>query len=274
MWDISKILASGVIVGGVAIGTLTFTGTDGLNKVSDIANDFKNRIVNLDTSLTSWKNSFADLKASATAKITEANDLISQKNSLIASLQSQIADLNGQITSGQGDAETLTMEIERLNAEINKANSEVEALEAEVLALQTQVGTTGSTVENADSSELPSIEDSSTTATAPTTEEPAPTEPTEPAITMTGFTTTEASTLQLANDINTLTPTGTYDITSMKLDTAVRITVSGTFTPPAIGSAIDNKFNSIRSANSNKTIVIYNSAGTMIYSNTGNWIVQ
>jgi flagellar biosynthesis chaperone FliJ len=177
-WNINKILASGIIIGGVTIGTLTFTGSDDLTSIRNTVQDFKNRIMNLNNSLQNYKTAFNSLKADATAKIQEANDKIAEKNSLIASLQAQIADLQNQIAEGAGNADILRQEIERLNAELTKANQEIEALEAEVTAYKNEVNGIGDTVETAPDTTLPTVEDS---APASEPSEPDTETPTEPA---------------------------------------------------------------------------------------------
>jgi uncharacterized phage infection (PIP) family protein YhgE len=182
-WNLTTILASGVIIGGVTIGTLTFTESQGLTDIRNTASSFKDKITNLDTSLSNWKLSFNNLKAEATSKIQDANTKLQQKLSEIASLQSQIADLQSQVSSGASNSDVLQQEIERLNSELTRANSEVSQLQADIEAMKTQVGTTGDTVEASPDATLPAVDEATsptgttgTETTTPPASEPAPTD--------------------------------------------------------------------------------------------------
>ena len=188
-FTVKTIIASGIIVGGIAIGTVAFTGTDSLTSVGNFAKTFKDKIANLDMSLTSWKDAFGNLKSDAQTKIETANALLSEKNGMISTLQASIADLQEQVDSGTGDSETMTAEIERLNGELTKANQAVASLLAEVEGYSVEVAGMGDTVEVAPAYTLASVIDSGTPeapVTPPVTpdedaEEPTPEPEEEPA---------------------------------------------------------------------------------------------
>ncbi|MFJ7934468.1 hypothetical protein [Sporosarcina sp. NPDC096371] len=162
-----SIVATGIVVGGLTIGTLAFTGTDSLNKVGDYAKDFKDKIMNLDMSLTSWKDAFNNLKTDAEAEIAEANALISGKNIIIDGLKVTIAELEEQIALGSGNTEALTAEIERLSSELTRANNEVASLLAKTEAIHTEVASIGLAVEEAPAYKLTGIIDNGTVTTPP-----------------------------------------------------------------------------------------------------------
>jgi uncharacterized phage infection (PIP) family protein YhgE len=180
-WNITNILASGIVIGGIGIGTLTFTESQGLTDIRNTASSFKDKITNLDNSLSNWKASFNTLKADATSKINDANTKLQAKLSEIASLQSQIADLQSQVSSGAENSDVLQQEIERLNSELTRANSEVSQLQADIEAMKTEVGTTGDTVEASPDATLPAVDEATsptgtTETTTPPASEPAPTD--------------------------------------------------------------------------------------------------
>lgn len=156
---VKTLLASGLLVGGLAIGTLAFTGTDALQSVGEQARALKDKIVNLDTSLTSWKNAFNGLKADASSKVTEANAKLAEKNSLITTLQEKIAELQAGIEEGSSNETELTAEVERLNGELTKANTEVATLLSQVNAVTAEVAGKGTAVETAPVVKLDAIAD-------------------------------------------------------------------------------------------------------------------
>lgn len=160
-WNLGTIVASGIIVGGLAIGTVAYTGTDGLKGIGNFAEDMKNRIFNLDETASNYEDAFNKVKNDAIARITEANTLLAEKNGWISGLNSQIVDLQKELENGAGNTSALTQEIERLNAEVSKANTEIQALQTEIASYQAEIGTTGTTVVLAESldTSLPSIVD-------------------------------------------------------------------------------------------------------------------
>lgn len=284
-WKLSSIVGSGIIIGGIAIGTLAFTGSESLNNISDNVVELKGKITNLEESLNNWKDSFNKLQDSATLTIEQANAKLTEKNGLISSLKSQIAELQEQLTTNTGNDDILKQEIERLNSELTKANTEVASLEAEIEAISAEVADVGNTVETAPTVELPALvegEGDSGELEGGTSEPTEPTEPTtpptdsNPIVTSTGFSSSATATIiEYANKVNELTPTGTYNITDVSsLDTVfTTITIEGTFTKPTETDIVSH-YDKIRQFGGNKTLKVIDTEGQLLATRNTGWIMQ
>lgn len=155
---VAKILAGTTLVGGVAFGTLAFTGQADLDAIKGAYDRAVNNINILQSNETKLKNAIAEklglitgYKSKAESLQTRVDELTKQleeaKNNKtedtgkIKELQAKIDELQAQIDDGITDEQynSLLSEIERLQGELTKANEKVAALKNEILAKDAQI---------------------------------------------------------------------------------------------------------------------------------------
>ena len=155
---VAKVLAGTTLIGGVAIGTLTFTGQLDLDAIKGAYDRAVNNITILQANETKLKNALAEklgiitgYKSKAESLQTRVDELTEQLKQAkenktedtgkIQQLQAKIDELQAQIDDGITDDQynSLLAEIERLNGELTKANSAVATLKNEILAKDAQI---------------------------------------------------------------------------------------------------------------------------------------
>lgn len=155
---VAKILAGTTLIGGVAFGTLAFTGQADLDAIKGAYDRAVNNINILQSNETKLKNAIAEklglitgYKSKAESLQTRVDELTQQleeaKNNKtedtgkIKELQAKIDELQAQIDDSITDDQynSLLAEIERLNGELTKANSAVATLKNEILAKDAQI---------------------------------------------------------------------------------------------------------------------------------------
>lgn len=155
---VAKILAGTTLVGGVAFGTLAFTGQADLDAIKGAYDRAINNINILQGNETKLKNALAEklglitgYKSKAESLQTRVDELTEQleeaKNNKtedtgkIKELQAKIDELQAQIDDGITDDQynSLLAEIERLQGELTKANEQVATLKNEILAKDAQI---------------------------------------------------------------------------------------------------------------------------------------
>lgn len=155
---VAKVLAGTTLIGGVAFGTLAFTGQADLDAIKGAYNRAVNNISILQSNETKLKNALAEklglitgYKSKAESLQTRVDELTQQleeaKNNKtedtgkIKELQAKIDELQAQIDDGITDEQynSLLAEIERLQGELTKANEQVATLKNEILAKDAQI---------------------------------------------------------------------------------------------------------------------------------------
>lgn len=155
---VAKVLAGTTLIGGVAFGTLAFTGQADLDAIKDAYDRAVNNINILQANETKLKNAIAEklglitgYKSKAeslqervdqlTQQLEEAKNNKTEDTSKIKELQAKIDELQAQIDDGITDEQynSLLAEIERLNGELTKANQQVATLKNEILAKDAQI---------------------------------------------------------------------------------------------------------------------------------------
>ncbi len=155
---VAKVLAGTTLIGGVAFGTLTFTGQLDLDAIKGAYDRAVNNINILQANETKLKNTIAEklglitgYKSKAeslqtrvdelTQQLKEAKENKTEDTGKIKELEAKIAELQSQIDDGITDEQynSLLGEIERLQGELTKANSQIAALKNEVLAKDAQI---------------------------------------------------------------------------------------------------------------------------------------
>lgn len=155
---VAKLLAGSTLIGGVAFGTLAFTGQADLDAIKGAYDRAVNNINILQANETKLKNAIAEklglitgYKSKAESLQTRVDELTQQleeaKNNKtedtgkIKELQAKIDELQAKIDDGITDEQydSLLGEIERLQGELTKANSQIAALKNEVLAKDAQI---------------------------------------------------------------------------------------------------------------------------------------
>ena len=155
---VAKVLAGTTLIGGVAFGTLAFTGQADLDAIKGAYDRAVNNINILQANETKLKNAIAEklglitgYKSKAESLQTRVDELTEQLKQAkenktedtgkIKELQAKIDELQAQIDDGITDEQynSLLGEIERLQGELTKANSQIAALKNEVLAKDAQI---------------------------------------------------------------------------------------------------------------------------------------
>lgn len=155
---VAKVLAGTTLIGGVAFGTLAFTGQADLDAIKGAYDRAVNNINILQANETKLKNAIAEklglitgYKSKAESLQTRVDELTQQLKEAkenkttdtdkIKELQAKIDELQAQIDDGITDEQynSLLGEIERLQGELTKANSQIAALKNEVLAKDAQI---------------------------------------------------------------------------------------------------------------------------------------
>lgn len=155
---VAKVLAGTTLIGGVAFGTLAFTGQADLDAIKGAYDRAVNNINILQANETKLKNAIAEklglitgYKSKAeslqervdqlTQQLEEAKNNKTEDTSKIKELQAKIDELQAQIDDGITDEQynSLLAEIERLNGELTKANQQVATLKNEILAKDAQI---------------------------------------------------------------------------------------------------------------------------------------
>lgn len=155
---VAKILGGSVLIGGVAFGTLAFTGQADLDAIKGAYDRAVNNINILQANETKLKNAIAEklglitgYKSKAeslqtrvdelTQQLKEAKENKTEDTGKIKELEAKIAELQSQIDDGITDEQynSLLAEIERLQGELTKANTQIAALKNEVLAKDAQI---------------------------------------------------------------------------------------------------------------------------------------
>lgn len=155
---VAKVLAGTTLIGGVAFGTLAFTGQADLDAIKGAYDRAVNNINILQANETKLKNAIAEklglitgYKSKAeslqervdqlTQQLEEAKNNKTEDTSKIKELQAKIDELQAQIDDGITDDQynSLLAEIERLNGELTKANQQVATLKNEILAKDAQI---------------------------------------------------------------------------------------------------------------------------------------
>lgn len=155
---VAKVLAGTTLIGGVAFGTLAFTGQADLDAIKGAYDRAVNNINILQANETKLKNAIAEklglitgYKSKAeslqervdqlTQQLEEAKNNKTEDTSKIKELQAKIDELQAQIDDGITDDQynSLLAEIERLNGELTKANQQVATLKNEILAKDVQI---------------------------------------------------------------------------------------------------------------------------------------
>lgn len=155
---VAKVLAGTTLIGGVAIGTLTFTGGADLEAIKGAYDRAVNNINILQSNETKLKNALAEklgiitgYKSKAESLQTRVDELTQQLKEAkenkttdtdkIKELEAKIKELQAQLDDGITDDQynSLLAEIERLNGELTKANQQVATLKNEILAKDAQI---------------------------------------------------------------------------------------------------------------------------------------
>lgn len=155
---VAKVLAGTTLIGGVAFGTLAFTGQADLDAIKGAYDRAVNNINILQANETKLKNAIAEklglitgYKSKAeslqervdqlTQQLEEAKNNKTEDTGKIKELQAKIDELQAQIDDGITDEQynSLLAEIERLNGELTKANQQVATLKNEILAKDAQI---------------------------------------------------------------------------------------------------------------------------------------
>ena len=155
---VAKVLAGTTLIGGVAFGTLAFTGQADLDAIKAAYDRAVNNINILQSNETKLKNAIAEklglitgYKSKAESLQTRVDELTKQLEQAkentttdtgkIKELQAKIAELQSQIDDGITDEQynSLLSEIERLQGELTKANEKVAALKNEILAKDAEI---------------------------------------------------------------------------------------------------------------------------------------
>lgn len=155
---VAKILGGSVLIGGIAFGTLTFTGQNDLDAIKAAYDRAVNNINILQGNETKLKNAITEKLALITGYKSKAESLQTRVDQLtqqleeaknnktedtgkIKELEAKIKELQSQIDDGITDDQynSLLGEIERLQGELTKANSQIAALKNEVLAKDAQI---------------------------------------------------------------------------------------------------------------------------------------
>lgn len=155
---VAKVLAGTTLIGGVAFGTLAFTGQADLDAIKAAYDRAVNNINILQGNETKLKNALTEklglitgYKSKAESLQTRVDELTKQleeaKNNKtedtgkIKELQAKIDELQAQIDDGITDEQynSLLSEIERLQGELTKANEKVAALKNEILAKDAEI---------------------------------------------------------------------------------------------------------------------------------------
>ena len=155
---VAKVLAGTTLIGGVAFGTLVFTGQADLDAIKGAYDRAVNNINILQANETKLKNALAEklglitgYKSKAeslqtrvdelTKQLEEAKNNKTEDTSKIKELQAKIDELQAQIDNGITDEQysSLLGEIERLQTELTKANEQVATLKNEILAKDAQI---------------------------------------------------------------------------------------------------------------------------------------
>lgn len=155
---VAKVLAGTTLIGGVAIGTLTFTGQADLEAIKGAYDRAISNINILQANETKLKNAIAEklgiitgYKSKAeslqervdqlTQQLEEAKNNKTEDTGKIKELQAKIDELQAQIDDGITDEQynSLLAEIERLNGELTKANQQVATLKNEILAKDAEI---------------------------------------------------------------------------------------------------------------------------------------
>lgn len=150
---VAKVLAGTTLIGGVAFGTLAFTGQADLDAIKGAYDRAVNNINILQSNETKLKNALTEklglitgYKSKAESLQTRVDELTKQLEQAkentttdtgkIKELQAKIDELQAQIDDGITDEQynSLLSEIERLQGELTKANEKVAALKNEILA--------------------------------------------------------------------------------------------------------------------------------------------
>lgn len=155
---VAKVLAGTTLIGGVAFGTLAFTGQADLDAIKGAYDRAVNNINILQANETKLKNAIAEklglitgYKSKAeslqervdqlTQQLEEAKNNKTEDTDKIKQLQAKIDELQAQIDDGITDEQynSLLAEIERLNGELTKANQQVATLKNEILAKDAEI---------------------------------------------------------------------------------------------------------------------------------------
>lgn len=155
---VAKILAGTTLVGGVAFGTLAFTGQADLDAIQAaydraVANinilqgnetKLKNALTEKLGLITGYKSKAESLQTRVdelTKQLEEAKNNKTEDTGKIKELQAKIDELQAQIDNGITDEQynSLLSEIERLQGELTKANEKVAALKNEIVAKDAQI---------------------------------------------------------------------------------------------------------------------------------------
>lgn len=155
---VAKVLAGTTLIGGVAFGTLAFTGQADLDAIQAAYDRAVNNINILQGNETKLKNALAEklglitgYKSKAESLQTRVDELTKQleeaKNNKtedtgkIKELQAKIDELQAQIDDGITDEQynSLLAEIERLQGELTKANEQIKVLKNDILAKDAEI---------------------------------------------------------------------------------------------------------------------------------------
>lgn len=155
---VAKVLAGTTLIGGVAFGTLAFTGQADLDAIKGAYDRAVNNINILQANETKLKNAIAEklglitgYKSKAeslqervdqlTQQLEEAKNNKTEDTGKIKELQAKIDELQAQIDDGITDEQynSLLGEIERLQTQLTLANEKVAALKNEILAKDAQI---------------------------------------------------------------------------------------------------------------------------------------
>lgn len=155
---VAKVLGGTILIGGVAFGTLTFTGQNDLDAIKAAYNRAVDNITILQSNETKLKNAITEKLALITGYKSKAESLQTRVDELtqqleqaknnktedtgkINQLQAKIDELQAKIDDGITDDQynSLLGEIERLQGELTKANNQIAALKNEVLAKDGQI---------------------------------------------------------------------------------------------------------------------------------------
>lgn len=155
---VAKVLAGTTLIGGVAFGTLAFTGQADLDAIKGAYDRAVNNINILQANETKLKNAIAEklglitgYKSKAeslqervdqlTQQLEEAKNNKTEDTSKIKELQAKIDELQAQIDDGITDEQynSLLAEIERLQTQLTLANEKVAELKNEILAKDAEI---------------------------------------------------------------------------------------------------------------------------------------
>lgn len=155
---VAKVLAGTTLIGGVAFGTLAFTGQADLDAIKGAYDRAVNNINILQANETKLKNAIAEklglitgYKSKAeslqervdqlTQQLEEAKNNKTEDTGKIKELQAKIDELQAQIDDGITDEQynSLLAEIERLQTQLTLANEKVAELKNEILAKDAEI---------------------------------------------------------------------------------------------------------------------------------------